>query len=139
MRNIAIKAKPLGESYSYDESDIYDLTSGSNGLRLAVKFWNHSKKPSEEKLVEFLFEGYSRHRELDEIDLVVYWESKEFSGGFVLYEILSGGWLSYDAIGEQLLSYVTTIGLREWFICTSNCSATVLCKNAPTIKVPKDL
>ena len=135
MRNIPIKAKSLGESYSYDESNICDLSSGSGGLRLVVEFWNRGKNPPKEKRIEFIFEGDFRHRELEEVDLVPYWESKEFTSGYVLYEIQSGGWLSYDAVGEQLLSWARDCGLREWFICTSNYSATVLCKKEPTIRV----
>ena len=135
MRNIPIKAQPFGESYRYDESNISNLSSGFDGLRIVVEFWNRDKKDSERKAVEVFFKGYSRHREFEEVDLVPYRESNEFSGGNLIYEITSGGWLSYDAAGEQLLSWVSACGLREWFVCTSNYSATVLCKNEPTIKV----
>jgi len=139
VRNIPLKAIPFGDYCISGESNISELNSGFDGLRIIVEFWNRNDPETRQKIVEIFFEGYSRHRELEEVDLAPYWERREFSDGNLIYEITSGGWLSYDAVGEKLLSWVTACDLREWFVCTNNYSATVLCKKQPTIKVLKEL
>jgi hypothetical protein len=150
---MTIQAKPFGESYrtdEYNESDISDLNWGQHGLRFVVELWNRElwRKDAllkwdregkfRKKYVEIYFQNFSRYRVLEEVDLAPYWKSKEFANGHIVHEILSGGWISHDATGEQLLGYATTCGAREWFISTSNWSAFVLSKNEPLVRGLKD-
>jgi len=90
------------------------------------------------KYVEVFFQNFSRYRVSEEIDLASYWESKEFANGHIVYEILSGGWISHDTTGEQLWEYATACGAREWFVSTSNWSAFVLSKKEPLVRELKD-
>lgn len=133
-----IKAKPIGEPYrigQYNVSDFSDLNWWHDGMHFVVEFWNRNDNLRKKKFVEISFPKFCRYRVLEEIDLVSYWKSKDFSSGHIVYEILSGGWLSSDAAGERLLWHATVCGFREWFICTSDLSVCVLSKEEPLVKV----
>jgi hypothetical protein len=137
-----IQVKPIGEpscSGSHIESDVTEIIWGTEGMRFVVEFWNRNDRSHKKEFIEVCFQKFCRYRVLEEVDLscASYSDCLGFRSGHVVYEILSGGWISHDATGEHLLSYVTTCGTREWFICTSNWSAWVISKEEPLIRVLK--
>lgn len=118
----------LGQSYVWDESGICDLDWGDSGLRIVVEFWMRSD-PTNRHYVEYYWHGVTRHRVLEESDLEHYWGEGSYEKGKFLFEVISGGWISH-ANSERINIWCG----REWFIYTSNMSATVISPTEPLIR-----
>jgi hypothetical protein len=119
------------EYYSNTESDIIEIISTISGLRVVVSTMRDSVK---ELLVEYFFEYDNGFRYLDEGDLIAYWESSQFKTGHHLYEVEDGGWISGESLQPGILSISSEIGMREWFIKTTNGCLTVLSNFEPIVR-----
>ena len=123
-----LETKSHGESYISDESNICDLNWGSSGLRIVVEFWKRSD-PANRRFIEYYWHGFTRHRVLEESDLAHYWDDGNFENDKFLYEVISGGWIS-NAPVEKINLWCG----REWFVYTSNMSATIIASNEPLVR-----
>jgi hypothetical protein len=124
-------ATPAGARYSRkSESDIVSLTYASGVLRLVI-----DTVTLEGQLVslEVEFDAPRGFRLLDEGDLIRYWETDVFAGGYHVFEITSGGWRSQETQFSRMLTVSDAIGAREWFVATSNTCVNVLCGEPPRI------
>ena len=74
-------------------------------------------------------------RYMEEGDLSWYWETGKFNDDFLIYQILTGGWLSKEGSLHDILGIATSRNdwLKEWFIPTRNFSVTVLSNSIPKI------
>lgn len=123
-----LETRSLGSFYSWDESDISDLNWSNNGLRIVVEYWSRTD-PTIRQHIEYCWPEVTRHRVLEESDLEHYWEGGNYEKGKFLFEVLSGGWLS-NAKSENINIWCG----REWFIYTSNMSATVIASSEPLVR-----
>jgi hypothetical protein len=123
-----LETKPMGTSYTWDESNISDLNWGESGLRIVVEFWSRTD-PSDRRCIEYYWHGATRHRVLEESDLAHYWDNASYEKGHLLFQVLSGGWLSH-ANQENINIWFG----QEWFLYTSNWSATVISSGEPVIR-----
>ena len=128
-----LETRPVGSTYAYEESTVSDLNWGSSGLRLVVEYWNRTDS-ADRRFVEYYFDGAARFRLLEEIDLVNFWSRGVHASGHLLFEVLAGGWLTFDASGERLFTFLTKAGTQEWIIYTSNWSASVISSGLPRIR-----
>lgn len=122
-----LESNPIGETYDWDESDITELNWLESGLKVVVSFWKRENSV-ERRHIEYFWKGHTIHRVLEESNLEHYWENGIYQKGVFLFEVLAGGWIS-NAKSERINIWCG----REWFLYTSNMSATVISTNEPLI------
>ena len=130
--NIAVEQ--VGAVYTTQrESGISELSLAGPGLRVVVLT---SPNASVERLwIEYHFDSPRGFRFLDEGDLLRYWGSHVFAGGYHLFKIVSGGWKEQELQLPGMLTVTDAIGTcQEWFICTSNQCLNVLSVNPPLVR-----
>ena len=71
---------------------------------------------------------------MDEGDLARYDECETLQQEYCVYEISSGGWSNGEAVDDGVLNVAKALGIREWFIATTNFCVSVLSSTEPTIK-----
>ena len=127
-----MQAQPLGPTFRLDgqESDIVEVTHTFSGLRIIVSTWTDSIN---ETFLEVYFRRTRAYRYLDEVDLLEYWNTGVFRSPHHVYEITEGGWLNGEPVLPSMFVSVRGTRLREWFICTSNGSMTVLAASPPEL------
>lgn len=123
-----LETRSIGPSYVWDESEISELNWGDSGLRIVVEFWSRAD-PTARRYIEYFWSGLTRHRVLEESDLENYWNDSTYEKGKLLFEVLSGGWLSH-AKSERINIWCG----REWLVYTSNMSATVIASAEPLVR-----
>jgi len=128
-----LKVTPIGNTYRREgqESDIVEVFHTFSGLRVTVSTWIDS-------IVEAYLHIYWRRVDgyffLDEFDLVAYWKADKFRSGHHVYEIAGGGWLRGEPVLPDMLdSARNNEHMREWFICTTNGSMSVLAVSPPEL------
>ena len=127
-----LKLTSVGDEYfSGTESDVTEILYTHSGLRIIV---DTNKSQFAPVFLEIFFRDDNGFRCLDEGDLIAYWESNEFGSGHHVYEILSGGWISGEALSSGILSVGSSINQREWLVCTSNRCVTVLSGSSPLLR-----
>lgn len=127
--NIVAKAFG-GKRTGTGESDIRSLTDDKNGLSIVVEAYTKSKP---DQVITVLFKDTRGYRVLDEGDLIRYDDCDEFRKAFCVYEILSGGWAGGEIVDEGILSITKAVGIREWFVSTTNSCANVFSSSDPSI------
>jgi hypothetical protein len=127
-----LEVRPAGPEVRWIEADIEHLQFGDGGLRIIVVYAREFGKRGK---VEIAFFGRTRHRVLEEVDLAAYWSGSSFASSHLVFEVISGGWLSHDAQGEAVLSVAAVEpGAREWLVRTSNFSASVVSAAMPQVE-----
>ena len=135
VAGIPIIANPVGSEYGLttekSSSDISELDFSNSGLRIVVIT---SPRGSLQHLwLEYYFPRVRGFRLLEEIDLMRYWETNQFSSDHHLFEITFGGWLDQESQLPGMIEH--SIGARrEWFIRTTNGSANVISGEQPLIR-----
>ena len=127
-----MQAQPLGPTFRVDgkESDIVEVIHTFSGLRIVVSTWTDSIN---ETFLQVYFRRAHAYRYLEEVDLLEYWQTGVFRSAHHVYEITEGGWLNGEPILPSMFVSVRNTALREWFICTSNWSMTVLSAREPEL------
>lgn len=127
-----LNVAPIGDEYfSGSESDVAEILYTHSGLRIVI---DTNKSRFAPVYLEIFFRDDTGFRCLDEGDLIGYWESDKFRSGHHVYEILSGGWISGEALSSGILSIGSSIKQREWLVCTSNRCITVLSGGQPLLR-----
>lgn len=119
-----------GERIGSGESDILSVSDDFNGLTFVVEAYTKNK-PTQTIIVEF--SGTRGYRVLDEGDLMRYEECHELWKPYCVHEIISGGWLNGETLDDGVLTVSKAVGIREWFIATTNSCANVLSSSSPKI------
>lgn len=79
------------------------------------------------------FEDTIGYRVLDERDLLEYWPECSTPNGW-LFEIISGGWLSQEALRRGSLITDTTPEAKEYLVTGANDCVSVICFSEPTVR-----
>ena len=130
-----MKAEPIDYGLKHSqksESDIISITDSKNGLYLILSTTDELGGDME---LEIYFEYTEGFRYLDEGDLIRYWESGIFRSPHHLYEISSGGWSNGEALEPGVLSIRSSVGIKEWFVVTTNGCINVLSNASPKVKL----
>ena len=126
-----MEVRPLGPKHSTErhESDIFVVTDSSEGLTVLIDTVDSFGSRRELKVY---FEYARGYRYLDEGDLLMYWKSDKFITPYHVYELLSGGWSNGERTDPGLLHVSQAVGVKEWFIATTNGCLNVLTDSVPT-------
>jgi len=127
-----IEAQPLGNEYRCErkESEIVEVFETLSGLRIIVSTWTDSINQA---LLQVYFRRPHGYRYLDELDLIAYWKTEKFSSPHHVYEITSGGWLTGEPSLPDMLDSARNIGVREWFVFTTNGCMNILAASPPEL------
>lgn len=122
-----LKTKPFGKAQRLQHnSDI----AGMRLRGLALTVWVASAESAgEENGLEIVFHEVAGFRLLDESDLSSYWISPQFTRGFHVVEVESGGWSDEEQQRQGLANQ-----RREWLVVTGNGCVSVLCATEPKLR-----
>jgi len=127
-----IEAKIIGgKRTGKGESDITEISDSSSGLSITVDAFN-SGQPNEK--FKIFFASHKGFRAIEEGDLQRYEKVEIFRQPYCVYQIVKGGWSNGEVCEPDMLNVVKLVGIREWFIATTNLSLTVLSASEPTIE-----
>jgi hypothetical protein len=123
---------PYGKEYRFDQvSDIVEIIFTKTGLRVTVVA---ATSMFTDIYLDIHFANCNAFRFLEDGDLIAYWESESFKSNHHIYEILSGGWSNGDFLELGILSITSELGIREWFIATTNGCMTILSGEEPQVR-----
>jgi hypothetical protein len=127
-----IEAIPIGgKRKGIGESDIFRISLSKEGLVIFVEAFTKSAPVQN---FEIYFQGVSGYRYLDEGDLQRYDNCEVLREPYCVYEIISGGWSNGETVESGVLDTSKAVGIREWFVATTNGCLNVLSNAEPAIK-----
>lgn len=124
------EAKPISAEYERRDSCVLEVRFSVVGLYIFVEVYPQGASKSVH--VEVFFPYHSGFQLLDEGDMPAWFAGQCYRSGHVVYEVISGGWLS-RASGENGLS-IASATCREWLVVTANECVSVFSPATPSIR-----